>query len=136
MANSLMTNVPESFDMEIFGQKLQECYQAKGFQVTKVILSNSLRVQFEKGCGGINMLLGMGKGIVATCTLQGNTLVVNYSEGDWMGKIVGLVVGWILCFIPLITAIIGCIGQSSFPKEINKDIMLIVNGFNNEKMEE
>lgn len=51
MANTLMTNVPENFDMEIFGQKLQECYQAKGFQVSRATLSNCLRIQFEKGCG-------------------------------------------------------------------------------------
>lgn len=52
--------------------------------------------------------MGLGKGITASCSLQNNTLVVNYLEGDWIGKIIGLAVGWILCFIPFITAIIGC----------------------------
>lgn len=136
MANTLMTNVPENFDMEVFGQRLQECYQAKGFQVSRATISNSVRIQFDKGCGGINILLGMGKGITANCTLQGNALVVNYSDGDWTGKIVGLIVGWVLCFIPLITALIGCIGQNSLPKEINNDIMMIIGSFNNVKTEE
>ena len=62
----------------------------------------------KKNCDGINLLMGLGKGITASCSLQNNTLVVNYLEGDWIGKIIGLAVGWILCFIPFITAIIGC----------------------------
>ena len=76
----------------------------------------------RKNCGGINLLMGLGKGITASCSLQNNTLVVNYLEGDWIGKIIGLAVGWILCFIPFITAIIGCIQQVGLPNEINMEI--------------
>ncbi len=127
MANTFMLNVPEGFDIIRMGERLRETYQAKGFTVTMANLNNCVRITFDKGCGGINMLLGLGKGITATCSVQGNSLIVNYSDGDWTGKIVGLVVGWILCLIPFITAIIGCIGQSQLPKDISNDIMMIVN---------
>lgn len=127
MANSFMINVPVDFDLEYLGQKLRGMYQAKGFTVSMVSGRENLRIQFDKNCGGINMLMGLGKGITATCSLQNGCLVVDYSDGDWVGKIVGLVVGWILCFIPFITAIIGCIQQSELPKKISQDIMTIVN---------
>lgn len=130
MANTFMINVPNGFNLKEMGEKLRNVYQAKGFKVNIADMNNSTRIQFDKGCGGINMLLGMGKGITATCSLQGNNLIVNYSDGDWTGKIIGLAVGWFLCAIPFVTAIIGCVGQSSLPKEINGDITMIVGSSN------
>lgn len=129
MANTLMINVPPNFDMNVFAQRLASSYQSKGFTVNVMTMHNGARIQFDKNCGGINMLLGMGKGITATCILQGNGLVVNYSEAEWTGKIIGFAVGWFLCFVPFITAIIGSIGQYSLPGEINNEINMIVNSF-------
>ncbi len=128
MANTFMTNVPKDFDMRYLGQRLQEIYQAKGFNVSMVTGETNLRIQFEKNCGGVNMLLGLGRGITANCILQNGSLIVNYSDGDWTGKVIGLAIGWVLCLIPFITAIVGCVQQSSLPKEVNNDILSIVNG--------
>lgn len=52
------------------------------------------------------MLLGLGQGITVNISLNQNLLSVNYADGDWIGKIIGLAVGWILCFVPFITAVI------------------------------
>lgn len=123
MANTFMTNVPDTFTLEYLGQELTKSFQQKGYIVTTALSgTDNLRVRLEKNCGGINLLMGLGKGITASCSLQNNTLVVNYLEGDWIGKIIGLAVGWILCFIPFITAIIGCIQQVGLPNEINMEI--------------
>lgn len=125
MANTLMINVPENFNISEMGNKLRDSFMAKGFSVNVSNLNNGVRLQFEKGTGGINMLLGLGKGITAMCTVQGNNLIVNYSDGEWTSKIIGLAVGWLLCLIPFITAIVGCINQSQLPKEINNEIIMI-----------
>lgn len=127
MANTFMVEVGEEFDLATFGESLKSMWQAKGFDVVIAKMGKSISLQFDKGCGGVNMLLGLGQGITATCMLQGNNLAVNYSDGDWTGKIVGLVVGWFLCLVPFITAIIGAVKQSSLPKEINKSIMMLIN---------
>lgn len=126
MASNLMVNVPQNFSMDVFAQKLADTYRAKGFNVSVANMNGSSIISFEKGVGGINMILGMGEGIKATCALMGNTLTINYSDGDWTGKIIGLVVGWILCFIPFITAIVGSVKQSSLPKNINNDATMII----------
>lgn len=126
MAENMMMKVPENFDMEVLEKKLVEVYSMKGFAVNSMNMTESLRVVFDKNCGGINMLFGLGKGITVNIMRQNDMLMVNYSEGDWIGKGIGLGVGWILCFIPFITAIVGSIEQLGLPKEINNDIMMIL----------
>ncbi len=128
MADTLMMNVPENFDLAAMAEQVREEFQMKGFMVAVMKMKNSVRIKFDRKCGGINMLLGLGQGITATCMIQnGDNLVVNYSDGDWTGKIIGLIAGWFLCWIPCITAIIGCVKQSSLPKNINDSIMMAVN---------
>lgn len=125
MANNFMVNVPENFDLEEFADEVAQQYQAKGFQVNTLKMKNSVKLVFDKKCGGINMLLGLGQGISATCSFvgkQNDTLSVNFSDGDWTGKIIGLVAGWFLCLVPFITAIIGSVRQMSLPKDISNDM--------------
>lgn len=126
MADMLTINVPGNFDLNILASRLRDSFQAQGFAVSVAMFSpNSAKVTFDKNCGGLNMVMGMGLGITANMTLNGNLLCVNYSDGDWIGKIIGIAVGWILCFVPFITAIIGSINQSGFPKKINTEITMI-----------
>ena len=132
MANNLMLSVSEDFNIEAFADTLAEQYQSKGFQVRVTKMKNGARIIFDKNCGGINMILGMGQGITANCTLQANNkgenlLSVNFSDSEWTGKIIGAVVGWFICFLPVITAIIGTLKQISLPKDIGNDIEMIVN---------
>ena len=54
-----------------------------------------------------------------------NTVIISFSDAEWLGKIVGLVVGWFLCMVPFITAIIGTIQQLSLPKAIGDEAILI-----------
>ena len=113
MASTLMLNIPPNFDLNQMTTRVKDQFMSQGFSVSAAMVSkNSSRIVLDKGCGGINMLLGMGQGITATCTINGNCLYVNYSDGDWTGKIIGLAVGWLLCLIPFITAIIGCCTQA------------------------
>lgn len=125
MANNVMFNVSENFNMEDFAEKLAENYRAKGYTVNVANMNGSSVLTFDKGTGGINMLLGLGEGIKATCMLTNNALSINFSDGDWTGKIIGLIAGWFLCLIPMVTAIIGCVKQSKLPKEIGNDATMI-----------
>lgn len=127
MASGFMLNVNEKFQLQAFCNQLAESYRAKGFMVNSAIMnSNTAQMVFDKGTGGINMLLGLGQGIKANITLSNGTLMVNFTDGDWTGKIIGLVVGWILCFVPFITAIVGCVKQSNLPKDIQNDATMLI----------
>ena len=128
MANTFMANIPENFDLDLFTDSLCQQYQAKGFNVSAVKMKNSVKLKFDKGCGGINMLLGLGQGITANVMIMGNgTLSVTYGEGDWIGKIIGLTVGWCLCMIPVVTAAIGAFRQLGLPDQISNEIQMLVN---------
>ena len=130
MAENFMINVEESFNMDAFTQQIAEQYRMKGFNVNVLKQKNGAKIVFDKKCGGINMLLGLGQGITANCSLRGkenDTLYVNFSDGDWTGKIVGFIVGWFLCFIPIVTAAFGAFKQMGLPKEISNEMQMMIN---------
>ena len=131
MASDFSVSVSENFDLEAMTDQLVQQYQAKGFKVRTIKMKNGVKITFDKKSGGINMVLGMGLRISATCTMLGkekDTLSVNFGDGDWTGKIVGCIVGWFLCFIPVITAIIGICKQLSLPNDIADDIQMLIAG--------
>ena len=125
MADNVMFNVSPTFNLDDFVAKLTETYQSKGFTVTPVNLNGSSMITFEKGVGGINTLLGLGVGIKANITLSNGTLNISFTEAEWTSKIIGLAVGWFLCLIPFITAIVGCINRMDLPKAIGSDARTI-----------
>lgn len=118
-------NVGPNFNLTTFSEQLAGLYRTKGFMVNVAYFNGNSVITFEKDVGGINYLLGLGEGIKATVSQNGNAVMINYSDGDWTGKIVGFAVGWILCFIPLITALIGTVKQLSLNDKITGDAMII-----------
>ena len=128
MADNVMFNVRPSFDLFRFAEELANQYRAKGYLVNVANLNGTAVIRFEKGTGGINSVVGLAEGIRATCLLMGNALTITFSDAEWTSKIIGFVIGWILCFIPIITAAIGTVRQLELPKSIAGDAMLIASG--------
>jgi len=108
--------------------KITQMYQAKGFTVTAMPLGAGASIDFKKDDGGIKKFVGLALGVKANIMVQNDHIVINYTDAEWTGKIVGFVIGWFLCFIPVITAIIGCVNQSGLPKMIGNDIQMIASG--------
>lgn len=130
MANNFMANVPEGFNLDDFVDEIVSKYQAQGFTVNVIKMKKNLKIKFSKGCGGINTILGMGQGITADVMLsgkEGDMISVNFTDGDWTSKIIACVIGWFLCFVPIITGIIGIINQTSLPKNIENDMQMLLN---------
>ncbi len=126
MASNFSVNVPANFELEQFANEIAQQYIGQGFQVRTMITKNSARIVFDKKCGGINNVLGLGQGITATCTISGkehDILSVNFSNGDWIGKVIGAIVG-LFCCVPLVTAIIGTVKQLSLPKDVADDMQV------------
>lgn len=125
MASPTMINVGPQFNMDSFLQQLASLYQSRGFMVTTTPFGSNASIKFDKNVGGINMLLGLGQGVTANCTLSNNVLTINYTNEDWTGKIIGLAVGWLLCLIPFVTSIVGIVRQLQLTKEISTDAAMI-----------
>lgn len=126
MADSVMFNVGPNFDFNVFADRIAQTYSAQGFAVSVADVNGSKIVKFDKNTGGINTLLGLGLGITATFSLYNGVLQINFSDGDWTGKIIGLAIGWLICLIPFVTAIIGTVNQLDLPKKIGKDAGFII----------
>ena len=126
MDNSLIINVSEGTTLDGIAQRLVELYYAKGYTVTVTTFNNSTSISFEKDIGGINTILGLGGGIKANLTLNIGVLYVTYRDAEWTSKIIGAIIGWFLCWIPIVTAVIGTVKQMDLSKNISNDIRMIV----------
>ena len=124
--NTFSLSIPSGYTLSNLCTKLKSVYESKGFIVSVFPFENTVRMQFDKGCGGANYLFGLGQGITATLTVQKQTLMVTYSDAEWTGKIIGIAVGWFLCLIPFITGIIGAVRQSKLPDTITADIQYLI----------
>lgn len=93
--------------------------QAQGYEASSLVMgpgSGSLTVRKDRD--GIKNLAGMGVECQTTVTVVNpGTLTVNV-ESEWGNKILALALGWILCWIPFVTGIIGCVSQSELPNKI------------------
>ncbi len=126
MAETLMINVRDGFNLGMFCQNVAMFYQNQGFTVNVAMMSpTNAQICFEKDLGGINTILGLGIGQKTNIVLNGNTLAVSFFDAEWTSKIIGIVIGWFLCLIPLVTSIIGIIKQSDFPKKLKTDMTMI-----------
>lgn len=126
MANQAVFNVNPGFSVQALAQQLAGKYRMEGFAVTEADFNGSSILTFDKDTGGINTLLGLGQGIRVTMTVMNGALIVDFSDEEWTGKIIGLVVGWFICLIPAITAIVGTVRQVQLPKKITNDIMMML----------
>ena len=126
MASNFMLNVSPEFNMEAFSEQLANLYRARGYVVTVANMNGNAIISFEKNIGGLNTVLGLGEGVKANCMVNNGVLNITFTDAEWTSKIIGAVIGWFLCLIPLITAIIGVVRQTSLPKNIENDVRMMI----------
>lgn len=129
MATPLMFNVAPSFNMSVFAEQLATSYRSQGYIVNVMYFPDRVSIKFEKDTGGINTVLGLGEGITAHCTLNNGMLYINYSDEEWTSKIIGFCVGWFVCMVPLITAVVGTVKQLDLSKKISAEATRIAASF-------
>lgn len=138
MADTKMIPVNPDFDMVDLVTKLTQMYQAQGFEVSAIQAGTGVSIKFSKDDDGVKKFVGLALGITANISMGDNNtlsnsssskaLIINFSGAEWLGKIVGLAIGWVLCLIPFVIAGYGAIKQSELPKKIGNDIQTLVVG--------
>ena len=129
MADNTLINVSDAFDMKVFAGALCDSFRMRGYEANFVINQENATVTIEKNTGGINMILGLGESITVSCIKNNDILSLSFTEEEWIWKIIGLAVGWFLCFIPLITSLVGIVNQTKLPKTIASEARLIASRF-------
>ena len=77
---------------------------------------------------GIQNFAGLGIECRVSLTLNGNQLQVTI-DSEWTNKIIAIAVGFFICWITLVTGIIGCLNQNSLPDKIFTAINMAVSSF-------
>ena len=128
MADQKMIPLGPGFDMQSMVAQITQMYQGKGFTVTAVAFGTGVSLDFRKDDEGLKKYVGLALGIKANITVNNGTMMVDFTDAEWTGKIVGLAVGWIVCMIPFILAAVGSFKQLELPKTIGNDIQMIAAG--------
>ncbi len=121
MLDNVTINVNFGFDIAKFAEQMADAYRAKGYDVSVHPAGDSTIISFKKNTRGIKNVLGLGKNTKATCRVFGEALNVSFSGAEWLWKMIAVVFGWLLLFIPVVTAAVGTAGQIKLPEQIAAD---------------
>ena len=105
MADTKMIPITEDFDLHKMVEQLLQTYRGKGFDVQAMQMGDGVSITFSKDDDGIKICWALG--IKANISINNSTLMVNFSDAEWTGKIIAVAVGWFLCLIPFIIGIYG-----------------------------
>ena len=108
----------ENFEQTAFVNEIVKIYQKEGYSVNAVKKGDVDIIDIEKNKGGIGMFFGKEQTITIECKQEGGVLTLDYSNGAWLGKIVGIGFGVILCYVPTVLSIIGVVNQNKLYKSI------------------
>ena len=91
----------------------------QGFDVKSQVMGPSAaEIIVSKDREGIkNTILGLGVECRVAITVANDMLNLSINS-EWTNKIIALVIGWFLCWIPIVTGIVGLVNQSSLPEKI------------------
>ncbi len=92
----------------------------QGYDVKSQVMGPSAaEIIVSKDRDGIkNSVLGLGVECRVAITVADDILTLSIGS-EWTNKIIALFIGWFLCWIPIITGVIGLINQSSLPDKIS-----------------
>ena len=128
MSDMRTIQVPSDLDLNELATKLAQKYKAQGFIVSAMQVGESYTVKLSKDDDSIKKYVGLALGITVTLSRNGETLTLDFTDAEWTGKIVGAIIGWFLCFVPLITTAIGALKQLEFPNAITNETRVLVSG--------
>lgn len=92
--------------------------ETQGYEAAVQMISPQSGVlTVKKDRDGFVNALGMGLECRVNFGAINGQLTVNV-DSEWTNKIIAVAVGWFVCFIPVITGIVGAVNQLSLPDKI------------------
>lgn len=104
--------------------------ETQGYEASVQMISPQTGVlTVKKDREGFMNILGMGLECRVNFAAINGQLTVNI-DGEWTNKIIAVAVGWFVCFIPVITGVVGTVNQLSLPDKIFTAINMNVSAGN------
>ena len=115
-----LRNYPLSPDADLFSiiKAVALTMETQGYEATVQMISPQTGVlTVKKDRDGFVNALGMGLECRVNFASINGQLTVNI-DSEWTNKIIAVAVGWFVCFIPVITGIVGAVNQLGLPDKI------------------
>lgn len=115
-----LRNYPINPDADLFNviKAVALTMETQGYEANVQMISPQTGVlTVKKDREGVLNILGMGLECRVNFASINGQLTVNV-DGEWTNKIIAVAVGWFVCFIPVITGIVGAVNQLSLPDKI------------------
>ncbi len=127
MADQRIIAVSENERMDLLLNRAAQFLQSQGFFVLVTTMSDTVgTLKVSRDRDGFKNFMGLGIESNATIMRNGSTLSISV-EHDWTNKIIAVAVGWFLCWIPIITGIIGAVDQSGMTDKIYNALIASAN---------
>ena len=105
--------------------------EAQGYKATiQMIGPNAGVLTITKSREGFSNILGLGLECRANFSAINDQLTVNI-DSEWANKVIAIAVGWFVCFIPVITGVVGTVSQLTLPDKIFNGIGMSVSAAQN-----
>ena len=109
---------PEGTDLYAVIQATALAMDAQGYQTNIQMIGPSAGVlTVTKNREGFSNIIGLGLECRVHFSAINGQLTVNI-DSEWANKIIAIAVGWCICFIPIITGIVGAVSQITLPDKI------------------
>lgn len=112
--------------------------ETQGFGASVQMISPQSGVlTVKKDREGLTNAIGMGIECRVNFSAVNGQLTVNV-DSEWTNKIIAIAVGWFVCFIPVITGVVGAVNQLSLPDKIfnaiNMNVATAQSGYQSPEM--
>lgn len=109
---------PAGTDLYAVVQATALTLDAQGYQTSiQMIGPNAGVLTVTKSRDGFSNILGLGLECRANFSVLNGQLSVNI-DSEWANKVIAIAVGWFICFIPVITGVVGTLSQLTLPDKI------------------
>ena len=115
-----LRNYPINPDADLFSviKAVALTMETQGYEANIQMISPPTGVlTVKKDRDGFMNVLGMGLECRVNFASINGQLTVNI-DSEWTNKIIAVAVGWFVCFVPVITGVVGAVNQLSLPDKI------------------
>ena len=115
-----LRNYPINPDADLFSviKAVALTMETQGYESNVQMISPQTGVlTVKKDRDGLLNALGMGIECRVNFASINGQLTVNI-DSEWTNKIIAVAIGWFVCFIPVITGVVGAVNQLSLPDKI------------------
>ncbi len=124
MSAQKMFNLNPGADLAAIVNLAAQNLSTQGYEVQAQPMSpTSATMVIKKDRDGFKNIIGLGVECRLTLAVINGTQLSVTIDSEWTNKIIAIAVGWFLCWIVMVTGVVGCVNQNGLPEKVSNAIM-------------